>query len=63
MKSLFFALISLSLLTTACVQESKVTETETAGNPVFEGWYADPEGIIYADQYWIYPTYSAPFDE
>jgi hypothetical protein len=28
-------------------------------NPVFEGWYADPEGIIFENQYWIYPTFSA----
>ncbi len=32
-------------------------------NPVFEGWYADPEGIVFGDEYWIYPTYSAPYDE
>ncbi len=32
-------------------------------NPVFEGWYADPEGIIFEDQYWIYPTYSAPYEK
>ena len=34
-----------------------------AGNPVFPGWYADPEGIIFDNRYWIYPTYSAPYDE
>ena len=33
------------------------------GNPVFEGWYADPEGIIFGDKYWIFPTSSLPFDE
>lgn len=27
-------------------------------NPVLEGWYADPEAIIYDDSYWIYPTWS-----
>jgi beta-xylosidase len=32
-----------------------------AGNPVFKGWYADPEGIIFNKTYWIYPTYSAPY--
>ncbi|MGI6346093.1 MAG: glycoside hydrolase family 43 protein [Limisphaerales bacterium] len=36
---------------------------KTSGNPIFPGWYADPEAIIYGDTYWIYPTYSAPFDE
>ena len=32
-------------------------------NPVFEGWYADPEGIIFDNIYWIYPTFSAPYEE
>jgi beta-xylosidase len=32
-------------------------------NPVIEGWYADPEGIIFDQEYWIYPTYSAPYEE
>jgi beta-xylosidase len=36
---------------------------ETAGNPIFPGWYADPEGVIYGNEYWIYPTYSAPYDQ
>lgn len=35
----------------------------TSGNPVFQGWYADPEGAIFNDRYWIYPTYSAPYNE
>src|SRR5688572_24921483 len=35
----------------------------TSGNPVFPGWYADPEGIIFNNRYWIYPTYSAPYNE
>lgn len=34
-----------------------------SGNPLFPGWYADPEGVIFGNEYWIYPTYSAPFDE
>lgn len=33
------------------------------GNPVFPGWYADPEGIIYNKKYWIFPTYSAPYKD
>lgn len=35
----------------------------TSGNPLFPGWYADPEGIIFGNRYWIYPTYSAPYDQ
>jgi hypothetical protein len=32
--------------------------SEYSGNPIFPGWYADPEGIIFDEKYWIYPTYS-----
>lgn len=39
------------------------SQKQTSGNPVFPGWYADPEGIIFGKQYWIYPTYSAPYEK
>lgn len=32
-------------------------------NPVFPGWYADPEGVVFDDKYWIFPTYSAPYED
>ncbi|WP_435164332.1 glycoside hydrolase family 43 protein [Paenibacillus glycanilyticus] len=35
----------------------------TSGNPVFPGWYADPEARIFEGRYWIYPTYSALYEE
>ncbi len=38
-------------------------ETKTSGNPLFSGWYADPEARIFEGKYWIYPTYSAPYEE
>lgn len=48
-------------------QDSNVTEPQDkkqrSGNPVFEGWYADPEGIVFGDRYWIFPTYSAAYDD
>ncbi|HEY9130659.1 MAG TPA: glycoside hydrolase family 43 protein [Dyella sp.] len=34
-----------------------------AGNPVFSGWYADPEAAIFEGQYWIFPTTSAAYAE
>ena len=61
MKHISCILISLLLLT-ACSNKTK-KEVELSGNPVFEGWYADPEGIIFGDEYWIFPTYSARFEE
>jgi len=32
-----------------------------SGNPLFPGWYADPEATIFGKQYWIFPTFSAPY--
>ena len=34
-----------------------------SGNPVLPGWYADPEGVVFGDRFWVYPTYSAPYDQ
>jgi beta-xylosidase len=36
---------------------------QSSGNPVFPGWYADPEAQIFGSTYWIYPTYSAKYRE
>lgn len=38
-------------------------EKKTSGNPIFEGWYADPEVAVFGDTYWVFPTYSAPFEK
>jgi beta-xylosidase len=35
----------------------------TSGNPLFPGWYADPEAVIFNNQYWIFPTYSAKYED
>lgn len=34
-----------------------------AQNPVFPGFYADPEGVVFGKKYWIYPTYSALYEK
>ena len=26
------------------------------GNPIFGGWYADPQIRCYGDTYWVFPT-------
>ena len=41
----------------------KDRQKHASGNPIFNGWYADPEGAIFNNKYWIYPTYSAPYDQ
>ncbi|CAK7001366.1 glycoside hydrolase family 43 protein [Parabacteroides sp. APC149_11_2_Y6] len=47
----------------SCQSKKASEEVATSGNPVFEGWYADPEGIIYDDTYWIYPTRSDLYEK
>lgn len=37
--------------------------TQTSGNPILKGWYADPEAVIFNNQYWIYPTYSDVYEK
>ncbi len=37
--------------------------SQLAGNPVIQGWYADPEAHVFAGEYWIYPTTSARYNE
>ena len=53
----------LILLSIICCSQSVFgqkanQQPKTSGNPVFPGWYADPEGVVFGDEYWIYPTYS-----
>lgn len=38
-------------------------QTQNAGNPIFSGWYADPEGVIIKNKYWIFPTYSDKYEK
>src|SRR5687768_1600447 len=57
------ALIIVFLLVPKLLMSQSNKSSTWSGNPVFPGWYADPEGIIFQNRYWIYPTYSAPFDE
>jgi len=38
-------------------------DAQRSGNPILPGWYADPEARIFEGHYWIFPTYSAPYNE
>lgn len=56
MKRIFiFSILACAVLITYAQKNQK---KKTSGNPVFEGWYADPEGIVFDKKYWIYPTTS-----
>ena len=54
----------LVLLLQSCSHKMQQSNGKlTSGNPVFPGWYADPEGVIFRKQFWIYPTFSAPYND
>jgi len=59
MKRINLLILTISIAGMLQAQET----TPKAGNPVFPGWYADPEGVIFNNQYWIFPTYSAPYSK
>lgn len=40
-----------------------VSQAQFSGNPIFQGWYADPVAQIFGKTYWVYPTYSAKYKE
>jgi beta-xylosidase len=59
-RALVFALVfgvSLQAICPICAADQTVASPHS-GNPVFPGWYADPEAKIFGKKFWIYPTYS-----
>ena len=63
MKIQYFILMLFSILLTHCSENEFGKEVKTSGNHILHGWYADPEGAVFGSEYWIYPTYSARYDE
>src|SRR5436190_10206076 len=59
MRSRLSILAVVGLLTSA----QAIAQPARSGNPILPGWYADPEAHVFDGQYWIYPTYSAPYDQ
>lgn len=59
MKKLIIAAALAGCTLSACQEKTPAT----SGNPVFPGWYADPEGTVFGDEYWIYPTLSLLYGE
>ncbi|RMZ46227.1 xylosidase/arabinosidase [Aspergillus flavus] len=56
-------LLFLHLPTPALTTQSPLSpSTPKSGNPVINGWYADPEARIFDTTYWLYPTYSAAYE-
>src|SRR5690606_16596053 len=44
-------------------QAQQGPEGPKKNNPIIEGWYADPEGVLFGDTYWIFPTFSDDEDK
>lgn len=63
MKKILFMLAGAMLLSACVNNKEKNDAVQYSGNPIFEGWYADPEAIVYDDQYWIFPTYSDLYEK
>jgi hypothetical protein len=54
MRSFFISLFFMIEGCIALAQQKK--DSLYSGNPVFQGWYADPEAEVFGKEYWIYPT-------
>lgn len=54
-------LISCFLLFSTTI--SAQTPKTNSGNPIVEGWYADPEGVILNKEFWVFPTFSAKYKD
>ena len=59
----YVTLLFACLAAYCAAAQNTASAAARSGNPVFPGWYADPEGVVFGDTYWIYPTYSADYDE
>ena len=51
------------ILAAGAVNPTAAAAEPKPNNPVFPGWYADPEGIVFGKTYWIFPTFSAPYEK
>ncbi len=58
-----FLLLCVSLFLNTQINSQNKAAIQKSGNPVFPGWYADPEGAIFNKKYWIYPTYSDKYNK
>lgn len=64
MRNYFLSFLIASLI--GCNTKESVQHTTAltlSGNPIVEGWYADPEGAVFGNTYWIFPTYSDKYEK
>ena len=67
------SILAITLLLSSCAVKMNgqngtdgvkgVSSKKMSGNPIFPGWYADPEAIIFGKEYWVYPTFSDRYEK
>lgn len=61
--TLLLTFLLIAIVVSPCRSQQKQAKNLTySGNPIFAGWYADPEGIVLKGEYWVFPTYSAKYE-
>ena len=55
--------LAVFLFCSTNVFSQKTNQVKKSGNPIFPGWYADPEIHIFNNNYWVYPTYSDDYKD
>lgn len=57
-------ILFLGVIFSSCQTNDRQTaDLVFSGNPILPDWYADPEGIVFEDEYWVFPTYSAKYED
>lgn len=60
MKKYALIITFLTVALAACTSKKPIT---VFSNPISQTWYADPEGAVFNKEYWIFPTYSAKYED
>ena len=58
-KTLLAVWLMLSATADVCLAQRQAE----CNNPVFAGWYADPEGAVFEGRYWVFPTFSDLYEK
>src|SRR5579872_14985 len=60
----FFLFLAFSISrVVAQTQSSSLALPAQSGNPIFPGWYADPEAALFDTAYWVFPTFSDKYNK
>lgn len=57
----YAAIVAIGMILAGSICQGAEPSKTMSGNPILEGWYADPEGVVLDGEYWIFPTYSARY--